>query len=77
MHSYLPLQILSVILFSYQRPAFQEQQTLRLMRLDEKIIYGGRIRTDTLVGEPDLLVCKGNGYVAGDTKSKEHRLAGC
>ncbi len=47
----------------------KEQQTLRMMRLGEKIIYGGRIRTDTLVGEPDLLVRKGSGYVAGDIKS--------
>ncbi|GAB6909484.1 conserved hypothetical protein [Desulfosarcina cetonica] len=50
-------------------PLEKEQQTLRLMRLGEKIIYGGRIRTDTLVGEPDLLVQKGSGYVAGDIKS--------
>lgn len=47
----------------------KELQTLRLMRLGEKIIYSGRIRTDTLVGEPDLLVQKGSGYVAGDIKS--------
>jgi len=50
-------------------PREKERQTLRLMRLGEKIIYGGRIRTDTLVGEPDLLVQKGSGYVAGDIKS--------
>lgn len=50
-------------------PREKEHQTLRLMRQGEKIIYGGRIRTDTLLGEPDLLVRKGNGYVAGDIKS--------
>ena len=51
------------------KPAEKELQTLRVMRSGEKIIYGGRIRTDTLVGEPDLLVRKGDGYVAGDIKS--------
>ena len=50
-------------------PREKEQQTLGRMRLGENLIYGGRIRTDTLVGEPDLLVRKGSGYVAGDIKS--------
>jgi len=49
-------------------PREKERQTLRLMRLGEKLIYGGRIQTDTLVGEPDLLARKSDGYVAGDIK---------
>ncbi|UCF94529.1 MAG: TM0106 family RecB-like putative nuclease [Desulfobacterales bacterium] len=50
-------------------PPEKEYRTLRLMQQGEKIIDGGRIRTDTLLGEPDLLVRKGSGYVAGDIKS--------
>ena len=33
------------------------------------LIYGGRVRADDLLGEPDLLRREGNGYVAGDIKS--------
>ncbi|MBN2467669.1 MAG: TM0106 family RecB-like putative nuclease [Deltaproteobacteria bacterium] len=47
----------------------KERRTLQLIQNGEGIIYGGRVRTETLLGEPDLLVRRGNGYVAGDIKS--------
>lgn len=50
-------------------PGEKERRTFQLLRQGEGIIYGGRFRTGTLVGEPDLLVHRGNGYVAGDIKS--------
>lgn len=47
----------------------KEGLTLAAMRRGENLIYGGRISADDLLGEPDLLERKGNGYVAGDIKS--------
>ena len=47
----------------------KEQLTLSAMERGEPLIYSGRISSDDLVGEPDLLEKKGNGYVAGDIKS--------
>ena len=35
----------------------------------DTLIYGGRIRAGGLLGEPDLLRRKHDGYVAGDIKS--------
>ncbi len=47
----------------------KERLTLAAMERGEPLIYSGRISSDDLVGEPDLLQKKGNGYVAGDIKS--------
>jgi predicted RecB family nuclease len=47
----------------------KERLTLAAMNRGEPLIYSGRISSDDLVGEPDLLERKGNGYVAGDIKS--------
>jgi predicted RecB family nuclease len=47
----------------------KEQLTLAAMKRGEPLIYSGRISSDDLVGEPDLLQKKGNAYVAGDIKS--------
>lgn len=38
------------------------------MERGESLIYGGRIRADDLLGEPDLLRLEGDGYVPGDIK---------
>lgn len=50
-------------------PPEKERLTLAAMQRGETLIYGGRICSDDLVGEPDLLKKKDNGYVAGDIKS--------
>ena len=47
----------------------KEQLTLAAMDRGESIIYSGRISSDDLLGEPDLLRKEGEGYVAGDIKS--------
>lgn len=47
----------------------KEQLTLAAMDRGESIIYSGRISSDDLLGEPDLLRKEGDGYVAGDIKS--------
>lgn len=47
----------------------KEQLTLAAMDRGESIIYSGRISSDDLLGEPDLLRKQGDGYVAGDIKS--------
>src|SRR4051812_10715644 len=47
----------------------RERQTLAAMQRGEKLIYGGRISHDDLIGEPDLLRYEASGYVAGDIKS--------
>ena len=39
------------------------------MRRGEPLIYGGRITFGDLVGKPDLLERRGNGYIPGDIKS--------
>jgi uncharacterized protein len=39
------------------------------MRAGVPLIYGGRISADGLVGEPDLLIRRGDGYIAADIKS--------
>ncbi|MEW6672787.1 MAG: TM0106 family RecB-like putative nuclease [Thermodesulfobacteriota bacterium] len=44
-------------------------RTLALMQQKVPLIYGGRIRADDLLGEPDLIKLKNGGYVAGDIKS--------
>jgi predicted RecB family nuclease len=47
----------------------KEQLTLAAMADGKSLIYAGRITSDDLVGEPDLLRKESNGYIAGDIKS--------
>jgi hypothetical protein len=49
----------------------QERQRLtrKAMSRGDTLVYGGRIRADDLLGDPDLLRRKRGGYVAGDFKS--------
>jgi len=47
----------------------REQLTKEAMSRGDTLIYGGRIRADDLLGDPDLLRRKQDGYVAGDIKS--------
>lgn len=49
--------------------AEKERHTLEAMDRGEPLIYGGRIISSDLLGEPDLLRKEGSGYVAGDIKS--------
>ena len=51
----------------------KERLTLAAMDRDEALIYGGRISSDDLVGEPDLLRREENGYVAGVSIPKMRR----
>ncbi|MFC2010776.1 TM0106 family RecB-like putative nuclease [Chloroflexota bacterium] len=52
---------------------FPDEEKVRRTReeIDQRtnLIYGGRIASDNLLGEPDLLRWNGTGYVAGDIKS--------
>ena len=50
-------------------PEAKEAETLSAMRAGLPLIYGGRISSDDLVGEPDLLIRRGEGYIAADIKS--------
>ena len=59
----------SFVDLSVYEPIEKERLTLAAMARGESLIYGGRISYEDLVGEPDLLQRKGNGYVAGDIKS--------
>jgi len=54
---------------SANQPDEKERLTLAAMDRGEALIYGGRISSDDLIGEPDLLRKQENGYVAGDIKS--------
>jgi predicted RecB family nuclease len=47
----------------------KEHRTMDAMAQRVPLIYGGRIRADDLVGEPDLLRLGEDGYVPGDIKS--------
>lgn len=49
--------------------ADRERETLAAMRRGEPLIYSGRISAGDLVGIPDLLERRGNGYIPGDIKS--------
>lgn len=49
--------------------ADRERETLAAMARCEPLIYGGRLTTGDLVGEPDLLEWTDTGYVPGDIKS--------
>ena len=45
------------------------EETIRAMSLRTPLIFGGRLESDDLIGEPDLLRLDGDGYIAGDIKS--------
>jgi len=47
----------------------KEKRTREAMQNGTKLIYSGRISSDHLIGEPDLLRKEGNGYICGDIKS--------
>ena len=47
----------------------REHLTREALSSGESLIYGGRIRADDLLGEPDLLRKTDNGYLPGDIKS--------
>lgn len=47
----------------------KERLTREAMERGDVLIYGGRISADDLLGEPDLLRRRGEGYEAGDIKS--------
>ena len=49
--------------------AEKERHTLEAMDRGEPLIYGGRITSSDLLGNPDLLRREGGGYIAGDIKS--------
>lgn len=54
---------------STYKGAEKERLTRQAMDRGESLIYSGRITSDDLLGEPDLLRKQGDGYVAGDIKS--------
>lgn len=47
----------------------RERETRAAMQRREPLIYGGRLTSGDLVGEPDLLELRGNSYIPGDIKS--------
>ncbi len=47
----------------------RERRTLEAMKSGAGLIYGGRISAGDLLGEPDLLRRRGEGYLPGDIKS--------
>ena len=47
----------------------REKRTKEAIDRGADLIYGGRISTEGLVGEPDLLRKEGKGYISGDIKS--------
>lgn len=49
--------------------ADRERETLAAMQRRVPLIYGGRLTSGDLVGEPDLLELRGRGYIPGDIKS--------
>ncbi len=49
--------------------AEREQATLAAISRNEKLIYGGRLTSGDLVGEPDLLELRGDKYIPCDIKS--------
>jgi predicted RecB family nuclease len=59
----------SFVDMSVCEPSDKERLTLAAMERGEALIYGGRISVGDLLGEPDLLQKRGDGYLAGDIKS--------
>ena len=55
--------------FKELSPEGREAETLSALRAGIPLIYGGRIVADDLVGEPDLLIRRGDNYIAADIKS--------
>jgi predicted RecB family nuclease len=47
----------------------KESRTREALNKGINLIYSGRLSTDNLLGEPDLLLRKDDGYIAGDIKS--------
>lgn len=47
----------------------RETETLAAMRRGEPLIFGGRISHGDMIGIPDLLKLRSNGYAAGDIKA--------
>jgi len=47
----------------------KENLTIEAMKRGSDLIYGGRIRADDLIGEPDMLRRLNAKYIAGDIKS--------
>ena len=47
----------------------KERLTIEAMQRGEPLIYSGRVQTEGLLGDPDLLRKEGDGYIAGDIKS--------
>jgi predicted RecB family nuclease len=47
----------------------RERETLAAIKKRVPLIYGGRLISEDLVGEPDLLEFRGSGYIPGDIKS--------
>jgi hypothetical protein len=62
------LPVLAIDLSTY-RGDEKERLTTEAIERGGPLIYGGRIRADDLLVEPDLLRRQGAGYVAGDIKS--------
>lgn len=60
---------LQVLDLSDLNDSAREQETLAAMRRGVPLIYSGRMTHNGLVGEPDLLERRGNGYIPGDIKS--------
>lgn len=49
--------------------ATREMETRAAINRREPLIYGGRLTSGDLIGEPDLLELRGSGYMPGDIKS--------
>jgi predicted RecB family nuclease len=47
----------------------KERLTIEAMEGGDELIYGGRIRIDDIIGEPDIIRRCSSGYLAGDIKS--------
>ncbi|HOD71932.1 MAG TPA: TM0106 family RecB-like putative nuclease [Deltaproteobacteria bacterium] len=54
---------------SGEEDAAKERLTMEAISRGEPLIYGGRIRSGDLLGEPDLMRRQAGGYIAGDIKS--------
>lgn len=54
----------------------RESATLDAMRAGAPLIFGGRIASDDLLGEPDLLIRRNGGYLAADIKSGQGEAGG-
>jgi len=50
-------------------PSERETQTLDAIAARAELIYGGRISAGNLLGEPDILMRSGSGYIPGDIKN--------